>query len=130
MTPTPAATTHREAARDLTLQGVAVPRGTTLDLIPAVTLLSPAIWGGDVDRFDPTRWDRLTDAQASPYVFSAFSNGPRICLGKAFALMEIKIILVELVRRFRFLRVERPFRVEVPGLSTRPQKMEIRFEAR
>lgn len=88
-----AATTHREAAKDLTLQGVAIPKGTTLDIISAVTMLRPAIWGADdVDEFDPTRWDRLTKAQASPYVFSAFSNGPRICIGKAFALMEIKII--------------------------------------
>ncbi|KAK8135565.1 cytochrome P450 [Apiospora sp. TS-2023a] len=126
----PAATTHREATKDLTLQGISVPKGATLDIIPAVTMLSPAIWGDDVDEFDPTRWGRLTEEQASPYVFSAFSNGPRICLGKAFALMEIKIILVELVRRFRFLKVERPFKVEVPGLTTRPQGMEIRFEAR
>ncbi|KAK8047926.1 hypothetical protein PG996_015990 [Apiospora saccharicola] len=126
----PAATTHREAAKSLTLQGISVPRGTTLDIIPAVTMLSRAIWGDDVDEFDPTRWGRLSEEQASPYVFSAFSNGPRICLGKAFALMEIKIILVELVSRFRFLRVERPFKVEVPGLTTRPQGMEIRFEAR
>ena len=31
-----------------------------------------------------------------------FQAGPRICLGKDLALYEVKVLLVELLRKFRF----------------------------
>nr|UYD62316.1 cytochrome P450 [Leptographium qinlingense (nom. inval.)] len=126
----PAAVTYREAAQDVVFQGVPLRKGTVLDVIPAVTHMDPRIWGDSVDKFDPSRWeaDRLTPAQADPYVFAGFSNGPRICLGKSFALLEMKLVLVHMVPRFRFLAVERPFEIESPGLATRPSEMQLRIE--
>ena len=126
----PAAVTYREAAQDVVFQGVPLRKGTVLDVIPAVTHLDPRIWGDSVDTFDPSRWDadRLTPAQADPYVFAGFSNGPRICLGKSFAVLEMKLVLLHMVPRFRFLAVERPFEIESPGLATRPSDMLLRIE--
>ncbi|OAA66947.1 Cytochrome P450 [Niveomyces insectorum RCEF 264] len=127
----PAAVTYREAAHDnLVFQGVPLRKGTVLDVIPAVTHMDPQIWGETVDQFDPSRWeaDRLTPAQADPYVFAGFSNGPRICLGKTFAWLEMKLVLVQMVSRFRFVQVEKPFEIESPGLATRPTEMLLRIE--
>lgn len=126
----PAAVTYREAAQDVVFQGVALSKGTCLDVIPAVTHMDPRIWGDSVDKFDPSRWeaDRLTPAQADPYVFAGFSNGPRICLGKSFAWLEMKLVLLHMVPRFRFLAVDRPFEIESPGLATRPSDMQLRIE--
>ncbi|KAL1891980.1 hypothetical protein Sste5346_007324 [Sporothrix stenoceras] len=126
----PAAVTYREAAQDLVYQGIPLRKGTVLDVIPAVTHMDPQIWGDSVDKFDPSRWeaDRLTPTQADPYVFAGFSNGPRICLGKSFAWLEMKLVLVHMVPKFRFLAVERPFEIESPGLATRPSEMQLRIE--
>ncbi|CAK7222150.1 hypothetical protein SCUCBS95973_004743 [Sporothrix curviconia] len=126
----PAAVTYREAAQDLTFQGIPLRKGTVLDVIPAVTHMDPQIWGATVDDFDPSRWEaeRLTPAQADPYVFAGFSNGPRICLGKTFAWLEMKLVLVQVVPRFRFVKLEEAFEIESPGLATRPSAMKLRIE--
>ncbi|RYP27267.1 hypothetical protein DL768_011253 [Monosporascus sp. mg162] len=125
-----ATTTHREAVGDETICGIFIPKGTTFDVVPHVTLMNPLIWGDDVDEFDPTRWDRLSEEARSPYAFSTFSNGPRVCLGRSFAFREIKIILVEMVRNYRFLAVEGPFTVENPSLTLRPRGLRVLLEKR
>lgn len=77
---------------------------------------------------DPTRWECLKGDQQSPYAFSVFSAGPRICIGRLFAMFEIKIILAAMVRNYRFLSVEKPFKVENPSFTLRPAGMEVRME--
>ncbi|KAI2612348.1 cytochrome P450 [Hypoxylon fragiforme] len=124
----PSTSHHREAGEDMVIDGVFVPKGTTFDIIPAMPMLNPAIWGDNAEEADPTRWDRLTPDQASPFAFEAFSNGPRMCIGKIYAMMEIKIILVELVQRFRFFSVDKPFTIENPGFALRPNGLEVRLE--
>ncbi|KAI1413024.1 cytochrome P450 [Hypoxylon sp. FL1857] len=124
----PSTSHHRQAGKDMIIDGVLVPKGTTFDIVPAMPMLNPLIWGEDAEVADPTRWDRLTRDQASPFAFEPFSNGPRMCIGKTYAMVEIKIILVELIRRFRFFNVEKPFTIENPGFSLRPKGMEVRLE--
>jgi cytochrome P450 len=116
----------REATSDLTIDGVWIPKGTTVDIVGSVSHLSPLIWGEDVDRFDPSRWDRLTSIQSRPYVFEAFSHGPRICIGRQFAMLESKAVIIELISRFRFLKLEQPFTVVVPSFVLSPQDMMVR----
>ncbi|KAI1641311.1 cytochrome P450 [Biscogniauxia mediterranea] len=124
----PSTSHHRQAGADLTIDGVFVPKGTIFDIVPAVPMLNPIIWGEDATVHDPTRWDRLTPDQSSPYAFEAFSNGPRMCIGKSYAITEMKIMLVDLIRRFRFLKSEKPFTIENPGFALRPNGMEISLE--
>ncbi|KAK7751740.1 hypothetical protein SLS62_006225 [Diatrype stigma] len=125
-----ATTTHRQAEKDEKICGTFIPRGTTFDIVPHVTLMNPLIWGGDVDAFDPDRWreggNALPEAARSPYAFSTFSNGPRVCMGRSFAFQEMKIILVEmLLEGYRFLRVDGPFTVENPSLTLRPRGLRV-----
>ncbi|MCO6458655.1 MAG: cytochrome P450 [Pirellulaceae bacterium] len=49
-------------------------------------------------QFDPGRWQR-SEPEAFAYV--PFSAGSRKCLGAAFALLEIKIVLSMILQRFR-----------------------------
>ncbi|KAI0006418.1 cytochrome P450 [Xylariaceae sp. FL0662B] len=124
----PSTSHHRQATVDMMVDGVFVPKGTTFDIVPAVPMLNPLIWGKDADIPNPARWDQLTADQMSPYAFEAFSNGPRMCIGKNYAMVEIKIILVELIRRFRFLKVEKQFTIENPGFALRPNGLEVSLE--
>ncbi|KAI6090985.1 cytochrome P450 [Hypoxylon rubiginosum] len=124
----PSTSHHRQAGQDMMIDGIFVPKDTTFDIIPAMPMLNPSIWGEDAEVADPERWDRLTPDQASPYAFESFSNGPRMCIGKSFAMMEIKIILVELIRRFGFFPVDKPFTIENPGFALRPKGLEVRLE--
>ncbi|RYP21857.1 hypothetical protein DL767_009176 [Monosporascus sp. MG133] len=119
---------NRQAIEDLTIEGLPIPKGTSFDIVPSVASLNPLIWGDDADEIKPSRWEHLTEEQASPYAFEVFSNGPRICVGRLFAYLEIKIILFELIRNYRFLSVVKPFTVENPGFTLRPDGLEVRFE--
>jgi cytochrome P450 len=97
----PGVTVAREAAEDVVIQGVVLPRGTTVMIHPAVVNRNPTIWGADCDEFRPDRWDRLEGSPAEdPWAFATFPLGPRVCIGKAMTLLEFKMIFVELVSKF------------------------------
>ena len=63
----------------------------------------------DPDMFKPERWIKPERQLQSfdEYEFPVFQGGPRICPGKDLAFFEIKILITELLRRFR-LEIE-PF---------------------
>jgi cytochrome P450 len=112
----------RQAVEDVTVLGVFIPKGTNVMVMPAMFHHNPAIWGDDCDEFNPDRWDHMSEKIADPYAFAALSQGPRMCIGRAMALLQFKAILVELVSRFEFENVEGGH-VEVlnPNLLLRPR---------
>ncbi|KAF7352175.1 hypothetical protein MVEN_01180700 [Mycena venus] len=62
---------------------------------------NPRVWGPTAAVFDPLRWLEVRDPAILPHGWSgllAFCEGPRNCL----AVLELKIILVTLVRSFVF----------------------------
>lgn len=97
----------RQASKDLTIEGVYIPKGTQIDLHMPLIHHNQGVWGPDASAFRPERWDQLTGDNASPYAFEAFIQGPRMCPGKNFAMIEIKATLIELVSKWRFIGVER-----------------------
>ncbi|KAJ9553242.1 hypothetical protein OSB04_017287 [Centaurea solstitialis] len=65
------------------------------------------IWGEDAEEFRPERWLRDGVFQPeSPFKFTAFQGGPRICLGKEFAYRQMKIMAAFLVFFFKFQLVD------------------------
>ncbi|MEM9715038.1 MAG: cytochrome P450 [Pseudomonadota bacterium] len=56
------------------------------------------------DHFDPDRFAPGKDYDR--YQFLPFGDGPRICIGMQFAMIEAKIILASLINRFRFDLIE------------------------
>ena len=75
---------------------------------------NPAVYK-DPEKFDPDRWldEGKGELKERPaHEFSSFNVAPRLCLGKPMAIMEAKILLVEVVRRFK-LRLKPGFRYKV-----------------
>ncbi|CAI0547113.1 unnamed protein product [Linum tenue] len=67
-----------------------------------------SIWGEDAEEFRPERWldeDGLFRPE-SPFKFTAFQAGPRICLGKEFAYRQMKIFAANLLYFFKFKLVD------------------------
>jgi cytochrome P450 len=79
-----------------------VPKCTQVYVIPAVANFNKIVWGPNADEFDPGRWDDLSETARDPFAFHTFISEPRGCIGKHFAILEIKTLLVDLVRNFRF----------------------------
>ncbi|KAI0910689.1 cytochrome P450 3A5 [Ustulina deusta] len=103
----PSIMSPRQASKDLVIEGVRIPKGTQIDIHMPLIHHHQGTWGPDASSFNPERWDKLTGDSASPYAFQAFLQGPRMCPGKNFALIEIKAMLIELVSKWRFIGIER-----------------------
>lgn len=57
----------------------------------------------DVERFDPDRFSpERAEHKRTEYSLVGFGGGPRICLGLAFAQMELKVITSLLLRRYQW----------------------------
>lgn len=69
--------------------------------VPSYTIHhSRAIWGPDADAFRPERWDTVTEAQKNAFI--PFSYGPRACVGRNVAEMELALIVATVFRRYEF----------------------------
>jgi len=61
------------------------------------------LWGPDAEEFDPDRFldERLRKyLTPSPFIFSPFNAGPRICMGQQFAYNEMSYFLTRLLQEF------------------------------
>ncbi|KAJ7753400.1 benzoate para-hydroxylase [Mycena maculata] len=80
--------------------GQQIPAGTEVS-VPAFTIQhAESIWG-DPEVFRPERW--LESSEQHKYLsryLLAFGKGPRTCLGKNLAYMEIQLILATVILRY------------------------------
>ena len=60
------------------------------------------IYFKDPLEFRPERWIRNHPLKEDihPFVFLPFGHGPRMCVGKRFAVQEIGVLLCKIVQRF------------------------------
>jgi benzoate 4-monooxygenase len=86
----------------ITISGHFFPQGSVVS-VPSYTIHhSTSIWGPDADAFKPERWDesRLTEQQKASFI--PFSFGPRACVGRNVAEMELALIVGTVFRRYEF----------------------------
>ncbi|KAE8416806.1 cytochrome P450 [Aspergillus pseudocaelatus] len=99
--------------------------------VPGYTMHhSVDIWGIDVEDFIPERWDprRLTQRQKDSFI--PFSEGPRACIGRNLAEMELFVGCATLFRLFD-VHVERPGPLEVrEGWLRKPVSLQVGIRRR
>ena len=77
------------------LAGYQLPAGVMV--VPAIGLVhSDSQVYPDAERFDP---DRMVGANLSPTTWFPFGGGNRRCLGATFAMVEMRVVLREVLRR-------------------------------
>uniref|UniRef100_J3N499 Cytochrome P450 n=1 Tax=Oryza brachyantha TaxID=4533 RepID=J3N499_ORYBR len=89
---------------DVLPNGFNVSKGDIVFYIPYAMGRMEPLWGNDAEAFRPERWldENGVFQQESPFKFTAFQAGPRICLGKDFAYRQMKIFAAVLLRFFVF----------------------------
>ena len=113
--------TTRAPTQDDVINGVKIPKGTLIFIAITAINFDETLWGPDVDIFNPDRWDKLPET-FNNYAYMTFLQGPRNCIGRRFAETEMKLLLVNLIRNFRFDEVVKGRVVEKQAMiTTRPK---------
>ncbi|KAJ6567968.1 cytochrome P450 [Mycena vulgaris] len=86
-------------AAGLIICGEAFIGGTTVG-VPIYSLhRDQSVWGDNPEEFRPERW--LHDgAKKSVYAFKPFSDGPATCIGKQLALVQLRVMIAAIFKRF------------------------------
>lgn len=115
----------RRTNDDVELNGKRVPKNTLVFWSPFLTHMSARAFDAP-ERFDPERFSPARgDKQAKLPFLVGFGAGPRICLGKSFALLQLRVMTTTILRRYRIERVAAGSVMPLPTL--RPNGSTVRF---
>ncbi|XP_064615494.1 cytochrome P450 3A29-like [Liolophura sinensis] len=88
----------REASEDVDIGGYKIPQGTVINLPFRYIHMDPEIYP-EPEVFNPDRFAPEKRA-TTKLSFMAFGQGPRICLGNRLAILEAKIALSFVLRKY------------------------------
>ena len=96
----------REATEDTVIGDYLIPRNTVVIISQWVMHHSPEYFD-EPEAFKPERWLEMPgkqplEKQLPRGVYFPFGDGPRICIGKGFALMEAVLILATIAQKYQF----------------------------
>jgi len=92
-----------------TVNSIAVGAGQAVTIPIAALNRSTIVWGADALEFKPERWldaeagipKLAKDMQGFHHILT-FIDGPRTCLGRGFAMTEIKAVISVLLKNYTF----------------------------
>lgn len=126
--------TTRVCTQDTTLMGEFFPAGVNV-LVPTWNIHhDPELWP-EPSQFNP---ERFGDGEAKhhdhPAAYLPFGLGPRECIGRRFALLELKIAVCKILAKYRIVpcsETEDPVKLVVPSVVMNPaQGIKLRFKYR
>lgn len=95
----------REASKNCTVtyngKEIFVPKGTIIQMSVHCMHRDEENFQ-DAEQFCPDRFLKSSKLSHNPNAFLPFGTGPRNCVGVRLAMLEIKICVLHLIRRFRF----------------------------
>ncbi|KAJ4897356.1 Cytochrome P450 94B1 [Raphanus sativus] len=122
----PVAWDSKHAANDDVLpDGTQVKRGDKVTYFPYGMGRMEKVWGQDWDEFKPNRWFEAEPnygtkpalKSVSSFKFPVFQAGPRVCIGKEMAFMQMKYVVGSVLSRFEIIPVCKKPPVFVPLLT-------------
>ncbi|XP_071379180.1 cytochrome P450 3A30-like [Centroberyx affinis] len=114
----PVARLDRVAKSTVEINGITIPKDTVV-MIPVYAMhRDPDLWP-DPEEFKPDRFSKENKQSIDPYTYLPFGVGPRNCIGMRFALVMVKLALVEILQNYSFSvckETEIPLRMNPAGL--------------
>lgn len=98
---------------DVLPDGTVVHKGNRVLYHPYAMGRSEKLWGADWEEFRPERWLERDDQVSGKwrfiardqYIYPVFQAGPRVCLGKEMAFLQMKRVVAGVLRGFRVVPV-------------------------
>lgn len=96
----------REATEDVVIGDYLIPKNTVVIISQWVMHHSPKYFD-QPEAFQPERWletsgEQPLEKRLPQGVYFPFGDGPRICIGKGFALMEAVLLLATIAQKYQF----------------------------
>ncbi|RZC32213.1 p450 domain containing protein, partial [Asbolus verrucosus] len=116
----PASFLTRRCVKDYKVPGedVVIEKGTRV-LIPILGIHYDKEYYPDPEKFDPERFNEENKSSRHSYAHIPFGEGPRICIGMRFGLMQSKVGLTALLRKYNFTvssKTKEPLKMKVNSL--------------
>ena len=111
----------RELTRDCTIGDYRLTRGTTIYLSQWVMHRDPRFFDNP-EQFLPERWADNLEQHLPRCAYFPFGAGPRVCIGKAFAMMETILILAMVAQKFRLTLIPNHSIELLPSIALRPKQ--------
>jgi cytochrome P450 len=110
----------REPVEDVDIGEYRLPKGCIIFMSPFVTQRRPDVFA-DPLAFRPERFSVECEKDIPRGAYFPFSLGPRVCIGKSFAMMEARLIVANLIQRV-VPTLPADYQLELdPKLAVRPR---------
>ena len=96
----PATDNFRQCSKDVEINGIKFKKGTRVQ-IPTWASHHNEEFFPEPEEFKPERFLKENASQIIPLTFRAFGGGSRECIGRRFAMNEMKICMAKLLNKFR-----------------------------
>jgi cytochrome P450 len=114
------AVVSRQAVENVVLQGYTLPKNSVVLIAPWTLHRNPEYFPNPLE-FNPERFHRDRQDKIPKFAYLPFSGGPRICIGNAFAMMQMRINLATILQNYR-LSVAPGYKFEtLYRFNTRPK---------
>ena len=104
----------RYCVQPVSIGGVRFVKNARIMLLPFIANRNPGLHDNP-DAFDP---DRYLAGEQRP--FFPFGHGPRVCIGKSFAELELKLFICRLLRTYRLVSSNQP--KAIGGVLLQPEQ--------
>ncbi|KAL6303363.1 cytochrome P450 monooxygenase [Sparassis latifolia] len=84
----------------ITVLGQNFPAGTEISVPLYSVHHLEEVWGADVEKYLPERWLNAEKRGEMMKAFNPFSFGPRACIGRNVAMLEITLVIAAVFRRY------------------------------
>ena len=115
----PAWAFERQAIEDDVVAGFGVPKGTLVGICPFTLHRKSECWENP-EGFDPERFTPERAAARPRYSYLPFGGGPRFCIGSAFAMMELQIVVAMVAQKHSLELLPGTNPALVPEVTLRP----------
>uniref|UniRef100_A0A9J2Q8G0 Cytochrome P450 n=1 Tax=Ascaris lumbricoides TaxID=6252 RepID=A0A9J2Q8G0_ASCLU len=121
----------RKITEDIEVCGYTIPAGATCVISPFAVMRDPQHYDNP-EIYDPEHFSAENVTKRDPFAFIPFSAGIRNCIGHRFAILEMKVTLASILRKYRIISMlpeeeNRP----IPEFSLKPSKgFPVRLERR